>query len=197
MFFFKFKHIKKLDDLELVSGYRATKKSLYLETLFGRYFHLIYGVCLKYLKDTSESKEAVLEIFEKLEKDILKNELISIKSWLFTVSRNHCLSIIKSKKKDILSANVADVSLLSDVIAEEDLHESSYGKLSGQVSLFIEQLKIGQKECIQMFYMERKSYKEITEITGYDLKQVKSYLQNGKRSLALLINEQMNNEKIK
>ncbi|MDQ3191044.1 MAG: sigma-70 family RNA polymerase sigma factor [Bacteroidota bacterium] len=195
MFFFRYKHIKKSEDSELISRYRQTNKSLYLEVIFDRYFHLVYGVCLKYLKNKEESKEAVMLIFEKFENELLLNDLLNIKSWLFTVSRNQCLSIIKSKKKKFLSENGVDFSLLNEVYSEEELEENKFEPLIDNIGHLILQLKEGQRKCIQLFFIENKSYKEITEITGYDLKQVKSLLQNGKRSLGIMINEQLENEK--
>jgi len=52
---------------------------------------------------------------------------------------------------------------------------NAIGKLSGE-----------QRQCIELMYLDDKSYKEIVEITGYDLKKVKSYIQNGKRNLKIL-----------
>jgi RNA polymerase sigma-70 factor (ECF subfamily) len=44
-----------------------------------------------------------------------------------------------------------------------------------------------QKSCITLFYLQKNSYQEITEKTGYSLLQVKSYVQNGKRNLKMLM----------
>jgi RNA polymerase sigma-70 factor (ECF subfamily) len=44
-------------------------------------------------------------------------------------------------------------------------------------------LKTEQRRCIELLYLQNKSYQEVAEITGYTLKNVKSYIQNGKRNL--------------
>jgi len=49
----------------------------------------------------------------------------------------------------------------------------------------IDELEESQKICIRLFFFESKSYKDIYDATGYDFKQVKSYIQNGKRNLRL------------
>jgi RNA polymerase sigma-70 factor (ECF subfamily) len=49
----------------------------------------------------------------------------------------------------------------------------------------IDHLMAEQKDCVKLFYMEQKCYKEIVEITGFDDNKVKSYIQNGKRNLKL------------
>ena len=51
----------------------------------------------------------------------------------------------------------------------------------------LEELNPEQKSCITLFYHHKKSYQQISEITGYSLLQVKSNIQNGKRNLKLLL----------
>ena len=53
----------------------------------------------------------------------------------------------------------------------------------------IDQLKNEQKECIKLFYLEEKCYQEIAESTNYELKKVKSYIQNGKRNLKICMEQ--------
>jgi len=54
----------------------------------------------------------------------------------------------------------------------------------------IQQLNEGQKVCVELFYMKEKSYREIADLTGYSLHDVKSYIQNGKRNLKLFMQQQ-------
>jgi RNA polymerase sigma-70 factor (ECF subfamily) len=49
----------------------------------------------------------------------------------------------------------------------------------------IETLGDEQKQCVKLFYLQEKCYKEITESTGFDMNKVKSYIQNGKRNLKI------------
>jgi len=53
----------------------------------------------------------------------------------------------------------------------------------------LKQLKPEQQSCIQLFYIEEKSYQEVATITGFEIKKVKSYIQNGKRNLKILMTE--------
>ena len=48
-----------------------------------------------------------------------------------------------------------------------------------------------QKRCVILFYLQKKSYQQITDITGFNLSQVKSYIQNGKRNLKLIVEKKM------
>ncbi len=49
----------------------------------------------------------------------------------------------------------------------------------------INELGMEQQLCIRHFYLAEKCYKEIVDITGFDINKVKSYIQNGKRNLKL------------
>ena len=54
----------------------------------------------------------------------------------------------------------------------------------------IEVLGPEQKICISLFYLKKQSYKEIEKTTGYTFQQVKSNIQNGKRNLRLILEQQ-------
>ena len=55
----------------------------------------------------------------------------------------------------------------------------------------MKELNPEQKQCVTLFYLQKKSYQEINEITGFSMLQVKSYIQNGKRNLKILIEKKM------
>jgi RNA polymerase sigma factor (sigma-70 family) len=57
--------------------------------------------------------------------------------------------------------------------------ENQLEKLQDAVTRLSEE----QKQCIELFYFKQKSYKEVADLTGYSVNEVKSYLQNGKRNL--------------
>lgn len=179
------------DEHTLLSEYRSTGDLEILGKLYEKYMPLVYGLCLKYFKDEELSKDAVMQIFEELIKKLKIHEVSNFKSWLYTLSRNHCLmSIRASSKQEFVSIeenfmeNDAFVHLDIDETRENQLHimEKCIGKLPAE-----------QKDTISLFYLEQKCYKEVSEITGYDLNKVKSYIQNGKRNLKICIEK--NSEK--
>ena len=55
------------------------------------------------------------------------------------------------------------------------------------LKLGLESLKEAQQVCVELFYIQEKSYVQIAEVTGFDLKQVKSHIQNGKRKLKIFL----------
>ena len=152
--------------------------------LYKRYVHLVYGVCLQYLRNRDDSKDAVMQIFEKLFVSLKEHDVENFKSWLHVTTKNHCLMALRKIKKSDLGENI-DTSVME--LSQIDHHEDEM-ELEDNLTLLqkcMEQLKEAQKMCIQLFFIEKKCYNEIVGTTSYPLKKVKSYIQNGKRNLKL------------
>lgn len=174
-------------DLALVHRYKISGEISYLAELFQRYTHLIFGVSLSYLKDEEDSKDAVMEIFEHLLQVIDQHEVANFKNWLYSVTKNHCLMKLRKQKKLIFTPmDVIDLEKILSMEKQYDSHLMNGDDQEEQIQyleIALQQLEETQRICIEMFYRQGKSYKEITQITGYTLNQVKSYIQNGKRNL--------------
>jgi RNA polymerase sigma factor (sigma-70 family) len=174
---------RNLVDRELIARYKEGNDLRVLADLYDTYMGLVYGVCLKYLKNREESQDAVMQIFEKLIDSLKKHEVLHFKSWLYTLTKNHCLMHLRAGKgrhfEDISAGFMETDSVLHpEYEPENEINVSKLEKC-------IEELSNEQKQCIQLFYMEQKCYKEITDATGYDGKKVKSFIQNGKRNLKI------------
>ena len=179
---------QKISDEELLEKYRLSGNLDLLGELFSRYMHLVYGVSLKYFKDRDEAQDAVMNIFEKLVADLPKHEVQNFKSWLYVLTKNHCLMEIRSKK--------SSDRRLEGLKIEQEFMESEYNMhpidreeefLSDALKDCIEKLKSEQKQCIELFYYKKLCYQEVAEKLNMDEKKVKSYLQNGKRNLKICL----------
>ena len=171
-------------DKELVSAFKQSGEINYLSTLYQRYMDLVFGVCLKYFKDTERSKDAVMEIFEELNKKLRQHEVENFKGWLHVLARNYCLMQLRSPRNMKTSEFNTDFMQL-----EENTHLNSEAleKESNFVKMeqCLETLPDEQKDSVRLFYLENKCYNEIAAITGYDWSKVRSYIQNGRRNLKL------------
>lgn len=181
-------HIEK--EAEWLKEFYETGDIEVLGKLYEPYMFLIFGLCLKYLKDPVKSEDAVMQIFESLIKKLRVHRVDNFKSWLYTVARNHCLMDLRSAGKNIEVP--FDESFMEN---EELLHQdSSEVNREEQLQLMeacIEQLNAEQSVCVRLFYLEEKCYKEISDITGYTMNQVKSYIQNGKRNLKICMDRNL------
>lgn len=174
-------------DAELVSHYRAAGDLHVLSVLYQRYMDLIYGVCLKYLKDPEASKDAVINIYEELIVKLKQHEVSHFKSWLYTLSRNHCLMQLR-KEKGHATVEMPEQFMQS----EEMLHLNSVTQREDQLNSMekcLEQLPAEQKTCVTLFYLQGKCYNDISTQTGIEWNKVRSSIQNGRRNLKLCMEE--------
>ncbi len=174
-------------DEELLSLYQSSHDLAWLSQLYLRYASLVYGVCLKYLRDREEARDAVMQIHEKLIESLLRHNIMNFRSWLYVNARNHCLMLLRSRKgkwQDEISISLVENESLQHPEAGMEL-EQNLEKLEKCIERLVE----AQRRCVRLFYLQEKCYKEIGIETGLELNQVKSYIQNGKRNLKICMEE--------
>ncbi|OEK05638.1 hypothetical protein BFP71_17015 [Roseivirga misakiensis] len=180
-------HITQLTDSELIDLYKKNENKKLIGVLFKRYMTLVYGISLKYLKERSTAQDLTMQVFEKLLSSLKTQEIGNFKSWLYVLTKNECLMHLRKHKR--LNGQVQ--SLIDDDFMEISIpvhhEEETLEKDIGQLDYCIERLKNEQQHCIKLFYIEKKCYQEVCDITGFEMKKVKSYLQNGRRNLKLCI----------
>lgn len=179
----------QLTDQELLTHFYNTKDNQWLGILLQRYTLLLLGVCMKYLKNEEEAKDSVQQIFLKAITELQKYKVEYIKSWLYMVARNHCLMQLRDKHGRNLKEVNEQMPLPADTGNLAELHEKE--KVLNLVETTIQELNKEQGTCVTLFYLQKKSYQEISTETGYNLMQVKSHIQNGKRNLKLLVEKKL------
>ena len=181
---------KHISDQELLEKFYADRDNQWLGILLERYTLLLLGVCMKYLKNEELARDSVQQIFLKAITELQKYRVEYFKSWIYMVAKNHCLMQLRDKP----GKNTIEVK--DSIPAEADetdkesllLNEKTYDYM-GEA---LKELNADQQLCVTLFYMEKKSYQQITEQTGYSMMQVKSHIQNGKRNMRILIEKKMN-----
>ncbi len=179
-----------INDQQLLGHFRADKNNHWLGILLQRYTLLLFGVCMKYLKNEEEAKDAVQQIFLKAITELHKYDVEYFKSWLYMVAKNHCLMKLRDKpgrvvdiKEQMIISNDEDSKIQVHLLKDRQLE---------LVTKCLRQLNPEQKLCVTLFYLEKKTYQDIADETGYSLMQVKSYIQNGKRNLKILLEKKIN-----
>lgn len=184
MKFFK-SNKKELSDDELLQRYRETENTEYFGELYNRYIPLVYGLCLKYLQDTDKAQDAVMEVFESLLPKVLNYDIKVFKTWLYTVVKNHCFRVLKENRREMVVD--FDSNLMESDVVLTLLDENVDDEREEVLKKCLDKLPEPQKISVKKFFMEEMSYADIVEATGYHLKSVKSYIQNGKRNLRICI----------
>lgn len=184
-----------VSDEDLVEYYRNSHDTVYVGELYTRYTHLVYGVCMKYLQNDNDAKDATMQIFEKLLKELKKHHITAFKPWLYMVVKNYCM--MEFRKASSQKVNTQKIvkeqqqNVETDVDAHLDEKAEKELMLNG-LEKGLSALKPEQQQCVKLFYLEELSYKDIAEKTGFSLNDVKSHIQNGKRNLKLFLTENKN-----
>lgn len=182
-----------IDDNGLLQQFYATHDNEWLGILMQRYTMLLLGVCMKYLKNEEEAKDAVQQVFLKAISELHKYKVDYFKSWIYMIAKNHCLMKLRGKSKYNVEINER-LMATPDEPAEKQQHIAKDEALD-HMATALQQLNKEQQVCVTLFYLEKKSYQEIADVTQYNLMQVKSHIQNGKRNLKIAMEKLMHNER--
>jgi RNA polymerase sigma factor (sigma-70 family) len=177
--------LQEQDDASLIASYKVSGDLEVLGILYNKYMHLVFGVCLNYLKDEEESRDAVMQIFEELVVKVRIHEIQNFKSWLHVLARNHCLMVLRKKSKSN-TVSLEETFVENSEIVHLDIDDTKEIKLN-IMEACMKTLPEEQRVSVDLFYLQEKCYKEVAEITGFDMVKVKSYIQNGKRNLKICI----------
>jgi RNA polymerase sigma factor (sigma-70 family) len=180
-------------DSELLQQYKKTADSQWLGWLFERYSLLVFGVCMKYLRNAADAKDATQHVFEKALREVGKYEIPFFKSWIYSVAKNHCLMQIRSRSSKPNTTDEFPEETSTDLLTDQELkmRELLMEEQSHQLIDALKELSQDQQVCIQLFYLEKLSYHEIEAKTGLSFSQVKSHIQNGKRNLRIILEKKI------
>lgn len=182
----------EISDENLLERYRKTGDSIYFGQLYDRYIPLMYGVCLKYLQNEDLAQDAVMDIFETLLPKILSYDIQVFRPWLYNVTKNHCLKVLKSKKRELLvDFDAQNVDFDTTItLLDNDVNKEYETALDYCITILPE----NQRVTLNMFFSKDMSYADISKSLNVEVKLVKSQLQNGKRNLKNCIEKRLKNE---
>lgn len=187
----------KCTDEELLARFKAAHDKNAFRELYNRYFHLAKGVALKLLKDEEDSNEVTAKVFAMLYEKIPSAQILSFKAYLYAITRNECYAFARKRRKDqVAREKAAEAQIFGAPFVENEGYQhllNAGPDLEEELLRAIDALSEPQQKCIKLFFFQKKSYSDIQHITGYSFKQVKSYLQNGKRNLRIALEKLLKN----
>lgn len=184
-----FKRITETDE-ELIGKYRETNNQEFVGRLFERYATFVFAISMKYLKDKEKSRDNTMLVFEKLLDNLKRFEVKNFKAWLHMITKNQCLMLLRSEKTRNKNINLYSNDEKSFMENEIDPHHDDVNEKEINLSNLNEAIKsLAEKQriCVELFYLQEKSYNEVAEITGFTMNEVKSFIQNGKRNLKIYL----------
>jgi RNA polymerase sigma factor (sigma-70 family) len=183
-----------LSDEEIIRLFKERSDNQFIGILYKRYGHLVLGLCLKYFHHKDQATETVLIIFSRLIADLQKHDVRFFKSWLYIYSKNHCLGELRKQQlalKRELELRETQGTVM-DLRGEVDLNERENQILMMEKAIL--EIPDDQRKCICLYYYEKKSYHQISEMTGFSQMAVKSHIQNGKRNLKIKMEKLLNDQ---
>lgn len=171
------------DDNELLHCYKKDGNNEWLGILLPRYTSMLLGVCMKYLKNEDDAKDSVQQIFLKVINELRKYEVAYFKSWLYMIAKNHCLMKLRDLHKT--PTELKDDFLIAADEMEQKIVSAEKEKDLTYLEEALTLLNEGQRVCVTSFYLHKKSYQQIADLSGLTILQVKSNIQNGKRNLKI------------
>ena len=178
--FRKKKSYQGLEDNYLAEEYRLHPSNAIISEIYRRFGHLMFGTCLNYLKNQQDAEDCVMEIFEGLPEKLRKHEVSFLKSWLFMTTKNACL--MRLRKNNMLTGHLEEeLTAMEEKDTSKEILEVQLTTLEEALSELVQE----QQQTIHLFYLEKKSYQEISDLLNLPLKKVKSAIQNGKRNLKM------------
>lgn len=172
-----------MSDKELLHKYIMNKDDKAFSELYKKYYHLVYLVCVKYLKDNAKAQDMTSEVFIKVMKNVFRFDIKNFKSWMMQVTRNACLMHLRDQKT--FSVEFEEKYVEDEEERDFTCEEEKYSRLDYCVS----QLSKEQQTCVNLFFDQGMKYQEIEKKTGFSFKNIKSYLQNAKRNLKNCMNQ--------
>ena len=181
-----------IEDKELLSRYYEEHDNQILGVLLQRYTMLLLGVCMKYLKNEEDAKDSVQQVFLKVINELQKYKVEYFKSWIYMVAKNHCLMKLRDKGKYTGELNEQLLETPDEREQKSAVFEKDQALTNMEMAL--KQLNDEQQLCVTLFYLEKKSYQQVSELSGLPMMQVKSSIQNGKRNLRILMQRMQSND---
>ena len=176
---------EKDSDEDLLARYRRSGDTRYLGALYERYMPMVYGVCLKVLRDPGKAEDAVMGIYEELERKLKNHEVEAFRGWLYVLDRNFCL--MEWRKAQRRPTDLYAPEDMSRYDAVEETFEFEIPSEGVPLEKCMGELPEQQRQSVQLFYYEDKSYKDIADMLQEDVNKIRSFIQNGRRNLRICL----------
>lgn len=164
---------------------------MHFDELYHTYKNLVFNLCLGYLPNQEDAEDATQEIFVKVHGKLDSFRAASSpKTWLYRIAVNHCLDVLKSRKRAKRFAFLTNLFYPNSAELKHDVSEFNHPgvQLEQKEALehlfkHIHELPDQQKTALILTKIEDLSLKEAAAIMEKTPKSVESLLQRAKKNL--------------
>ena len=160
------------------------------ETIYHRHADSVFNLCLHYLHGYSDAEDATQDIFIKIYQKIdTFRAASSPKTWIYRIAINHCLDVLKSKKRQHRLAYIQSIlglkSMRQAALSTKEHPGIILEQKEATIALLakIDQLPDQQKTALILSKIDGLSYKEVAQIMQKSPKSIESLVQRAKKNL--------------
>lgn len=189
-----FKKDKTFSDVELIRLYQKEQNSFFFNQLYQRYSGKVFAKCISMLNDHGLAKDAVQEIFVKILLNLSRfDERSSFSTWLYSITYNFCIDLLRRKKKITLlfTEDIGRVSQEKEVETPDSL---LLEMKSDRLQRILERLPPGDRMILLLKYQDEISIKEMASVLQKTESAIKMQIMRAKQRANDLYNEMYANE---
>ncbi len=169
-----------LSDSQLIALYLQEQDARYFSQLYRRYAGKVFAKCISMLADHGMARDATQDVFIKVLLNLSKfTEQSSFSTWVYSITYNYCIDLIRKKKKNILiftedmgrMGTETDVNIPDSVILEME---------TKRLEKVMDKLPVGDKAILDMKYTDDMSIKEIGEVLNKTESAIKMQIMRAK-----------------
>lgn len=169
-----------------------------IRLLYDRYSGYLAATCARYLADRGDQKDVLqdsfVKVFSSMDKFDYRGEG-SLKAWMRQVVVNECLKMLRHRRR---SVPIVYEGELRDVEEEDDIGPPDVVDVpAAAIHEMIKELPDGYRAVFNLFVLEEKSHKEISEMLGITESTSASQFHRARIILAKKIKEYKQKVKIK
>ncbi|MCE7924382.1 MAG: RNA polymerase sigma factor [Haliscomenobacteraceae bacterium CHB4] len=183
------KKAKEYTDTELIALYLREQNTTYFTQLYRRYASKVFAKCISMLGDEGLARDATQDIFIKILLNLSKfTEQSSFSTWVYSITYNYCIDLIRKKKKIPLlyTEDVGRISKEQEVeVPDSVLLEMKQERLAK----VLDRLPPGDKAILMMKYIDDLQIKDIGDILGKTESAIKMQIMRAKQKAQNIYDE--------
>lgn len=158
-------------------------RQMAFKTLMDRYQERLHRFAVQYTREADEAEDIVQDAFIRVYRNLRTfNPQLKFSSWIYRITRNLALNAIRSRKR-LVNGSAAD-ALLNRVADPHNIHkEAEDRELAEILRTSVGQLPMKYREPITLFFLEEKSYREISDILRLPEGTIATRISRGKTIL--------------
>lgn len=172
-------------DEELIANFQASGDERIFAALWQRHWARIYRQCLAFAGKPADAEDLTVQAFSLAWREVHRFQGGAFLAWLAVIARNCCINHKQSVWSRLVTPTGDEITAMAE--QQHDPQPSPEDRtFSAELEQLVNQLPDEQRLAIKMFFIDGYSYEQIAGLMQWDVKRVKSYLQNAKRKLQQL-----------